>query len=95
MAEAKTVRRRKKTTPKPVAEAPVATIDTAKEQPKAESIDISKSKVLPKDKKYTKIVAIRSSMGVFGSHRYHIQDGQTYNFPTELATWLIETGRAK
>lgn len=95
MAETKPTRRRK---PRRKVEAIPKAEDNMPDtiQPKVEpEIKVSKAKVLPKDKKYTKVVAIRSSSGRMGNERFSIKEGQTYNFPTELAKWLIETGRAK
>lgn len=42
-----------------------------------------------------KVVAIKNTSGTFGKSRFELVDGKTYSFPTELASWLIQTGRAK
>jgi len=98
MAEKKatTTRRRKKTvesvTPK-IAEA----------TPKAEPVkeELEEIKVAPAIKatvtteRFQKVVAIRASSGTYGKSRFELVDGQTYSFPTDLANWLIQTGRAK
>lgn len=95
MAEIKPARRRKKSSSKVEATPVTPAVDPPEAIAEVEPIAVSVSKVLPKDKKYTKIVAIKTSAGIYGADRFTIKDGQTYNLPSSLARWLIETGRAK
>ena len=99
MAEKKApTRRRKKTatesvTPKKVEETippkAVAPVEAVEE------IEVSSIKAKVTTERYTKVVAIQNTSGNFGKNRFELKQGETYSFPSELANWLISTGRAK
>jgi hypothetical protein len=73
----------------PKAEAPVAEpVEEIETSPKTLKAKLT-------TERYTKVVAIRNTSGSFGKSRFVLEDGKTYSFPTELANWLIQTGRAK
>jgi len=41
-----------------------------------------------------KVKATETVRGVYGSFRYAIEAGQTYNLPEPVASWLVSVGRA-
>lgn len=66
-----------------------------KQEAEAPSIKPTKEKGVATDKRFTKIVAVKTCSGRYGNIRFDIVEAETYTLDRNVAAWLIRNGKAK
>lgn len=66
-----------------------------KQEAEAPSIKPTTEKGIPTDKRFTKVVAVKTCSGRYGNIRFDIVEAETYTLDRNVASWLIRNGKAK